>query len=53
LNVWPDAARILGVSRGTAYAMAKAGTLPTIRIGRRLLVPIARLNALLGEAAPP
>lgn len=43
-----EAGRLLGISRGHAYAMAAAGELPTIRLGRRLLVPTARLLALLG-----
>jgi excisionase family DNA binding protein len=43
----PEAARVLGISRGHAYAAAADGTLPTIRIGRRLLVPRAALERLL------
>jgi excisionase family DNA binding protein len=46
-----QAAEILGVSRSSAYEAARAGELPTIRLGRRLLVPTARLRALLGETA--
>lgn len=42
-----DAAKLLGVSRGLAYA-ARRGELPTIRLGRRLLVPTARLLELVG-----
>ncbi len=34
-----EAARILGVSRGRAYASARDGSLPTIRLGKRFLVP--------------
>lgn len=46
-----DAARELGISRGTAYECARTGQIPTIRLGRRLLVPRARLEAMLrGEA---
>lgn len=45
----PQAARVLGISRGAAYSAAKAGEIPTLRVGRRLLVPRARLMALLGE----
>jgi excisionase family DNA binding protein len=45
----PEAAQILGVSRGVAYEAARTGELETIRLGRRLLVPRARLMALLGE----
>lgn len=43
------AAKLLSISRGSAYAAAACGELPTIRIGRRLLVPVAKLNAMLGE----
>lgn len=46
-----EAAEILGIGRSAAYAAAReGGGLPTIRIGhRRLLVPVAKLRALLGE----
>lgn len=44
-----QAAPILGISRGSAYEAARSGELPTIRIGRRLLVPVAALRRLLGE----
>jgi excisionase family DNA binding protein len=47
----PEAAELLGVSRGVAYEAARSGQLPVVRIGRRLLVPRARLLELLGE--PP
>ncbi len=42
-----QAGRSLGISRGAAYARANDGTLPTIRPGRRLLVPKAALDRLL------
>jgi excisionase family DNA binding protein len=42
-----QAGRILGISRGAAYAHAKDGSLPTIRLGKRLLVPKAALDKLL------
>ena len=44
------AARLLGVSRSTAYRAAAAGQLPTITFGRRRLVPTARLLEMLGVA---
>jgi excisionase family DNA binding protein len=47
-----EAARMLGISRGSAYEAAKRGEIPTIRIGRRLLVPLAALERMLGSAAP-
>jgi excisionase family DNA binding protein len=43
-----EAAVLLGISRGSAYAAARRGELPTIRIQRRVLVPIGRLHELLG-----
>jgi excisionase family DNA binding protein len=48
-----EAARCLGIGRSTAYAAARDGSLPTIRISKRILVPTAKLRALLGlgEAA--
>jgi excisionase family DNA binding protein len=42
-----EAAAILQISRGAAYQAAKTKELPTIRIGRRLLVPVAALDRLL------
>jgi len=44
----PEAAELLGVSRGLAYAAARVGDLPTVKLGRRLLVPRARLEDMLG-----
>jgi excisionase family DNA binding protein len=44
-----EAAKVLGIGRNTAYEAAKSGDLPTVRVGGRLLVPRARLLALLGE----
>jgi excisionase family DNA binding protein len=38
---------VLGLSRWASYEAAKSGALPTIRIGRRLLVPRAALEKLL------
>jgi excisionase family DNA binding protein len=59
-----EAARLLGVSRGVAYESARTGELPTIRLGRRVLVPRHPLERFLGllpetangaghEPAPP
>ncbi len=42
-----DAGRLLGISRRAAYRAA-AGHLPVIRLGRRILVPTARLHQMLG-----
>jgi excisionase family DNA binding protein len=45
-----EAGRLLGIGRSLAYEAARRGELPTIRLGRRLLVPTARLQALVGQA---
>lgn len=46
------AAALLGISRNAAYQAIAAGQLPALRLGRRLLVPTARLAAMLGVDAP-
>jgi ribosomal protein S14 len=43
----PHAGRILGLCRGSAYAAAERGEIPTVRIGGKLLVPLAALERLL------
>jgi excisionase family DNA binding protein len=40
----PEAARKLGVGRNQGYIAAHSGQIPTIKIGKRLLVPIAALE---------
>lgn len=44
-----EAASLVGISRSSAYEAARTGELPTLRIGRRFLVPVAKLRTLLGE----
>jgi excisionase family DNA binding protein len=46
-----ESARILGIGRNQAYDAAKRGELPTVRLGRRLLVPRDALEKFL--AATP
>ena len=48
-----EAAEVLGIGRNAAYDAAKRGELPTLRIGRRLLVPAAALDRLLEVAGEP
>jgi excisionase family DNA binding protein len=43
-----QAGEFLGISRSAAYRAVSSGELPSVRIGRRLLVPTAKLLALLG-----
>jgi excisionase family DNA binding protein len=48
-----ETADLLGISRWLAQQAVRRGDLPVLRIGRRILIPRARLQALLvGEATP-
>ena len=42
-----QAATKLGISRGLCYRLLANGTLPAVRLGRRLVIPVAALEALL------
>jgi excisionase family DNA binding protein len=42
-----EAANRLGIGRNQAYEAAASGQLPTIRIGKRILVPVVALNRML------
>ena len=48
----PQAARLLGIGRNLAYEIAardgEIAGVPVIRVGRRLLIPLARLLEVLG-----
>ena len=45
-----EAALVLEIGRSTAYAAAKDGSLPTLRLSGRILVPTAKLLAMIGLA---
>lgn len=45
-----EAALRLGIGRNAAYDAVKRGEIPSIRIGRRLLVPVAALERMLAGA---
>ena len=47
-----EASRVLGISRGLAYSMVKTGELPSIRFGKRVLIPRRALEKLLEEPQP-
>lgn len=48
-----EAAKILGISRNLAFAACKNGSLPTLKIGKRILVPKSKLMTLInGEKSP-
>jgi len=45
----PETARMLGISRGLAYELARSGQLPVLRLGKRLLVPRIALERMLSQ----
>ena len=47
ISLWPQAGRALRLGRSATYAAAKRGEIPTIRLGRRIVVPTAGLRKLL------
>src|SRR5262249_51761754 len=50
VNTLDEVAALLRISRGSAYEAAKRREIPTIRIGRRLLVPCEALDRLLSAS---
>lgn len=42
-----EAAKILRISRGLAFAAVHAGAIPHLRIGRRILIPRSALDNIL------
>ena len=47
----PEAASRLGIGRNSAYEAVRRGEIPTIRIGKRILVPVSALDRLLDGAS--
>jgi len=45
-----EAAEYLGISRPQAYLGVHRGDIPSIRIGKRILIPKAALDKLLANA---
>lgn len=48
-----EAAKKLGIGRNQGYDAARRGEIPTIKIGKRLLVPVVALEAKLANAGNP
>ena len=42
-----EAANVLGISVSCAYECVKRGQLPSIRLGRRIVIPVAAIYTLL------
>lgn len=44
----PEAGALLGIGRDASYRAARNGEIPTLRIGRKLRVPVGKLAEMLG-----
>ena len=44
----PEAAELLGFSRNFGYELARTGQLPIVRFGKRMVVPKAPFDRMLG-----
>lgn len=42
-----EVAQLLSLSRGTAYALVRDGTIPALRLGNRWVIPRTRFHAWL------
>ena len=47
-----ETARLLRIGRGTVYEQIRLGVIPSIRMGRRILVPKVALMKMLEEHQP-
>lgn len=50
----PEAGQVLSLGRDASYRAAGRGEIPTLRLGRRIVVPVPQLLRLLGaeESSP-
>lgn len=45
-----EAARVIGVSRSFAYELVASGLLSSVRLGRRVLVPVSAIDDLVARS---
>lgn len=43
-----QAAKLLGIGRSTAYELVHTGDIPSLRLGRRIVVPVGQIAEKLG-----
>jgi len=48
----PETARLLGIARNSAYLAVRTGAIPSIKIGRRILVPRQAVERMLAASKP-
>jgi len=46
-----EAGEMLGICRSHAYELVRMGVIPSVRLGRRIVVPVAALAALVAVEA--
>jgi len=44
-----EAARLLGISRSTAKTLVRQEQIKSVRVGRRILIPLTALNEFIGN----
>jgi excisionase family DNA binding protein len=44
-----EAAELLGISRNHAFRCVQRGEIPSVRVGRRVLIPASYLDRVLAE----
>lgn len=51
--VWTmdEAAKVLGIGRALTYQLANAGTIPVLKLGRRLVVPKKALEDFINAGS--
>ena len=48
-----EAAELLGISRSSAYECVRRGEIPSLTLGRRVVIPCRAFEALLDRARCP
>jgi excisionase family DNA binding protein len=48
-----EAAEMLGLGRSTVFELLKDGSLASIKVGKRRLIPIHEIAAFIGRLASP
>ena len=46
-----EVAALLGIWRSKAYELVRSGTIPSLRLGRRMVIPKLALSRFLAECA--
>ena len=46
-----EVGELLGIGRSKAYELVRSGTIPSLRLGRRIVIPKLALSRFLAECA--